>query len=190
MAWRASWRKRAEVASIAAAGLSLSWRALGRTLRCAPRGSSTSTPRRLRPAARFTRSGTAASCPASGLLQAPRHRRHHQREFRRRVDRAHHQRFGYGTARGSTSRGAGRALLQLVRDVKDKPVAFTLDGPRGPARVAQPGAVWLAKATGKPVIPFHLEAAGTGRCGAGTERRFRGPSAEWRSSSATDPRPA
>ena len=28
-----------------------------------------------------------------------------------------------------------------------------------PARVAQPGAVWLAKATGSPVLPFHLEAA-------------------------------
>ena len=37
-------------------------------------------------------------------------------------------------------------------------MAFALDGPRGPARVAQPGAVWLAKVTGKPIIPFHLEA--------------------------------
>ncbi len=67
------------------------------------------------------------------------------------------QRFGYATARGSTSRGSQKALLQLLRDVKDKPVAFALDGPRGPARVAQPGAVWLSKATGQPVIPFHLE---------------------------------
>ena len=66
--------------------------------------------------------------------------------------------FGYGTARGSSSRGARKALLQLLRDVEHAPVAFTLDGPRGPARVAQPGAVWLAKATGKPIIPFHLEA--------------------------------
>jgi lysophospholipid acyltransferase (LPLAT)-like uncharacterized protein len=37
-------------------------------------------------------------------------------------------------------------------------VGFTLDGPRGPARVAQPGAIWLAKATGHPIIPFHAEA--------------------------------
>ena len=35
---------------------------------------------------------------------------------------------------------------------------ITLDGPRGPGRVAQPGAVWLSKATGNPVLPFHLEA--------------------------------
>ena len=69
------------------------------------------------------------------------------------------QKFGYGTARGSTSRGGPKALLQLVRDVKSKGVAFTLDGPRGPAEVAQPGAVWLAKATGNPLLPFHVEAA-------------------------------
>lgn len=68
-------------------------------------------------------------------------------------------RFGYGTARGSTSRGARRALLQLVRDVHERPAAFTIDGPRGPARVAQPGAVWLSKATGHPVLPFHIEAS-------------------------------
>ena len=67
--------------------------------------------------------------------------------------------FGYGTARGSTSKGGPRALLQLVREVKSKGVAFTLDGPRGPAEVAQLGAVWLAKATGNPLLPFHAEAA-------------------------------
>src|SRR5437870_12631617 len=69
------------------------------------------------------------------------------------------ERFGYGTARGSTSRGGRKALLQLTRDLAaGKPAGFTLDGPRGPSRVAQPGAVWLAKTTGNPVVPFHLEA--------------------------------
>src|SRR4051812_18386848 len=68
------------------------------------------------------------------------------------------ERFGYGTARGSTSRGAVKALVQLKRDMAaGKPAAFTLDGPRGPAQVAQPGAVWLAKATGNPIVPFHIE---------------------------------
>jgi lysophospholipid acyltransferase (LPLAT)-like uncharacterized protein len=63
-----------------------------------------------------------------------------------------------GTARGSTSRGAVKALVQLKRDMAaGKPAGFTLDGPRGPANVAQPGAVWLAKATGNPIIPFHIE---------------------------------
>jgi lysophospholipid acyltransferase (LPLAT)-like uncharacterized protein len=70
------------------------------------------------------------------------------------------ERFGYGTARGSTSRAGRRALLQLVREMKrGRPAGFTLDGPRGPARAAQPGAIWLASTTGNPVLPFHLEAS-------------------------------
>ena len=69
------------------------------------------------------------------------------------------ERFGFGTARGSTSRGARKALLQLRREMsRGRPAGFTVDGPRGPARVAQPGAVWLARTTGNPVLPFHLEA--------------------------------
>jgi lysophospholipid acyltransferase (LPLAT)-like uncharacterized protein len=68
------------------------------------------------------------------------------------------ERFGYRTARGSTSRGGRKALLQLTRDMAaGRAAGFTVDGPRGPAQVAQPGAVWLAKATGNPVLPFHLE---------------------------------
>jgi hypothetical protein len=51
-------------------------------------------------------------------------------------------------------------MLQLVREMRQGHAAgFTLDGPRGPARVAQPGALWLARATGNPVLPFHLEAS-------------------------------
>ena len=70
------------------------------------------------------------------------------------------ERFGFGTARGSSSRGGLKAMLKLVRDMeRGRPAGFTLDGPRGPARVAQPGAVWLARATGNPVLPFHLEAS-------------------------------
>ena len=69
------------------------------------------------------------------------------------------ERFGYGTARGSTSHGARSALRQLTRKMAaGRAAGFTVDGPRGPARVVQPGAVWLAKVTGNPVLPFHLEA--------------------------------
>jgi lysophospholipid acyltransferase (LPLAT)-like uncharacterized protein len=69
-------------------------------------------------------------------------------------------RFGYTTARGSTSRNAARAALRAKRRSEEgNPVGLTVDGPRGPARVAQPGAIWLAKVTGNPVLPFHLEAA-------------------------------
>jgi lysophospholipid acyltransferase (LPLAT)-like uncharacterized protein len=69
-------------------------------------------------------------------------------------------RFGYGTARGSTSRGARRALLQLRREMAaGRDAGFTLDGPRGPAERAQPGAIWLASDSGNPLVPFHIEAA-------------------------------
>jgi len=70
------------------------------------------------------------------------------------------RRFGYATARGSTSRGGVRALAELKRALAGgRPAGFALDGPRGPARVAQPGAVWLAGATGHPILPFHVEAS-------------------------------
>ena len=50
--------------------------------------------------------------------------------------------------------------MQLRRDLAaGRPAAFTVDGPRGPARVAQPGAVFLAGATGHPILPFHVEAS-------------------------------
>lgn len=68
--------------------------------------------------------------------------------------------FGYGTSRGSTSRGGQRALLQLKREMEEgRPAGFAVDGPRGPARKVQPGVVWLAKLTGNPVVPFHMEAS-------------------------------
>ena len=68
--------------------------------------------------------------------------------------------FGFRTSRGSTSRGGRRALLQLKREMdRGLPSGFAVDGPRGPARKAQPGAVWLAKLTGNPVVPFHMEAS-------------------------------
>ena len=70
------------------------------------------------------------------------------------------RRFGFDPARGSTSRGGGRAMVRMRREMQQgRPAAFTVDGPRGPARVAQPGAVWLESVTGNPVLPVHLEAA-------------------------------
>jgi lysophospholipid acyltransferase (LPLAT)-like uncharacterized protein len=70
------------------------------------------------------------------------------------------ERFGFRTSRGSTSHGGRRALRQLKRDMDNgHPSGFAVDGPRGPARKVQPGAVWLAKLTGSPVVPFHMEAS-------------------------------
>jgi lysophospholipid acyltransferase (LPLAT)-like uncharacterized protein len=67
------------------------------------------------------------------------------------------KRFGYGTARGSSTRGGGRALAEMAQCLDNGlEVAFTIDGPRGPAYIAKPGAVTLARHTGQAILPFHI----------------------------------
>src|SRR5438876_6990561 len=52
------------------------------------------------------------------------------------------QRFGYGAVRGSSTRGAVGALVEMVRLMRARcPTAFTIDGPKGPRYVAKMGAV-------------------------------------------------
>ncbi len=64
------------------------------------------------------------------------------------------ERIGFGTVRGSTSRGGGRALLALVRVLNEGgDVAVTPDGPRGPARQYAPGALVAAQRAAAPVLP-------------------------------------
>jgi lysophospholipid acyltransferase (LPLAT)-like uncharacterized protein len=71
------------------------------------------------------------------------------------------KRFGYGSARGSSSRGAAKALLQLKRCIEQgKDVAFTADGPRGPACQVKSGPVWLSRKTGAAILPFHIQPKG------------------------------
>lgn len=68
------------------------------------------------------------------------------------------QRFGYGAIRGSSSRGGARALIEMIRTMRDgHPMGFTVDGPRGPRYVAKLGPVALAKRTGNPIVPFIVE---------------------------------
>lgn len=69
-------------------------------------------------------------------------------------------RLGWGLIRGSSGRGAV-AALKRAKDILTKPgefLAFTPDGPRGPAGVAQPGMIFLARKTGKPLIPVGIAA--------------------------------
>jgi lysophospholipid acyltransferase (LPLAT)-like uncharacterized protein len=69
------------------------------------------------------------------------------------------QRFGYGAVRGSSTRGAVGALVELSRLVRlGCPAGFSIDGPRGPRHVAKMGALLLAKKTGQPVLPFGVNA--------------------------------
>jgi hypothetical protein len=67
--------------------------------------------------------------------------------------------FGYTPVRGSTSKGALEATRRLVSFLKaGKRCAITPDGPRGPRRVIQTGAVTVARLAGCPVVPFAFEA--------------------------------
>ena len=69
------------------------------------------------------------------------------------------QKFGFTPARGSSNRGAVRALLELKRFLTREglEVAFTIDGPRGPIYRVKPGPIWLAQKTGLPILAFHIE---------------------------------
>jgi len=70
------------------------------------------------------------------------------------------KRFGYGTARGSATRGGGRALAEMAHCLKSGiEVGFTIDGPKGPAYIAKPGAVTLARHSGEAILPFHIAAS-------------------------------
>ena len=65
------------------------------------------------------------------------------------------QRFGYGAARGSSTRGSRGATVEIIKALRDKmDVAFTVDGPKGPRYVAKPGAAYVAWKSGNPIVPF------------------------------------
>ncbi|MEP6900670.1 MAG: lysophospholipid acyltransferase family protein [Actinomycetota bacterium] len=68
-------------------------------------------------------------------------------------------RFGFGTVRGSSTRGGVSALVEMIRLMKKgSATAFTIDGPKGPRYIAKSGACLLAKKTGNPILPFSVEA--------------------------------
>jgi lysophospholipid acyltransferase (LPLAT)-like uncharacterized protein len=63
------------------------------------------------------------------------------------------QRLGFRSVRGSTSRGASRALVGLARTLGEgHDVAITPDGPRGPARSFAPGAIIAAHRSEAPIL--------------------------------------
>jgi lysophospholipid acyltransferase (LPLAT)-like uncharacterized protein len=63
------------------------------------------------------------------------------------------QALGFRTVRGSSTRGASRALVGLAREIEaGHDVAITPDGPRGPARSFAPGALIAAQRTAAPII--------------------------------------
>jgi lysophospholipid acyltransferase (LPLAT)-like uncharacterized protein len=66
---------------------------------------------------------------------------------------------GFRTVRGSTSRGASRALLGMSRVLESGgDIAFTPDGPRGPAHSFAPGALIIAQRSGASIVPLRAVA--------------------------------
>lgn len=71
-------------------------------------------------------------------------------------------RRGYCVVRGSNTRGATRAMIDMARVVDEgHDAAIAVDGPRGPVDKVKPGIVLLAKVTGCPIVPL---GAGISRC--------------------------
>jgi lysophospholipid acyltransferase (LPLAT)-like uncharacterized protein len=70
------------------------------------------------------------------------------------------RRLGWRTVRGSTSaRGAVRSAIAMCRHLREgATLAFTPDGPRGPRGQVQPGAIFLARKSGCPIIPAGVSA--------------------------------
>jgi lysophospholipid acyltransferase (LPLAT)-like uncharacterized protein len=74
------------------------------------------------------------------------------------------RKMGWRTIRGSTGRGGARAAKMAVRALTAMDrnegsgvmLAVTPDGPRGPSRRVQPGAVFLAQKSGKPLVPVGI----------------------------------
>jgi lysophospholipid acyltransferase (LPLAT)-like uncharacterized protein len=67
--------------------------------------------------------------------------------------------FGYTTIKGSRSKGGARVLARMVGLVRQGRIgSFAVDGPRGPYREVKPGAVFVAKKLGVPVVPVTTSA--------------------------------
>lgn len=74
--------------------------------------------------------------------------------------------LGYDLVRGSSTRGGGRALIQLSRVLESgHEAAITPDGPRGPARTVAQGVVVAAHRSGAAILPIAVSADRAWRLG-------------------------
>ena len=63
------------------------------------------------------------------------------------------KRLGYGAVRGSSTRGSARLLSDALEALgKGLDIAITPDGPRGPRQQFKPGAIFLARESGLPIV--------------------------------------
>jgi len=77
---------------------------------------------------------------------------------------------GIHAARGSSTRGGGAALRELLREARDgNNLAFTPDGPKGPPRILKEGLIYAAQATALPIVPVAFAAKKKSSCARGIE---------------------
>jgi lysophospholipid acyltransferase (LPLAT)-like uncharacterized protein len=68
--------------------------------------------------------------------------------------------LGFGTVRGSSTRGGIKGFQDLLKKVTTGFDAVIMpDGPRGPARKVQQGVLRLAQLSGRPIIPITVSAS-------------------------------
>ena len=69
------------------------------------------------------------------------------------------KRFGFGTVKGSSTRGGRAAMVEMIKTIKTdgRSAGFTIDGPRGPRYKVKKGPLLVAKKTGNPIVPFIVE---------------------------------
>ncbi|MFY9823597.1 MAG: lysophospholipid acyltransferase family protein [Thermoanaerobaculia bacterium] len=69
-------------------------------------------------------------------------------------------RLGIDSSRGSSSRGGIAGMRSLLRRAAEGwDIAFTPDGPRGPASEVQSGVILAAASTGLPIVPVAVAAS-------------------------------
>jgi lysophospholipid acyltransferase (LPLAT)-like uncharacterized protein len=69
------------------------------------------------------------------------------------------ERWGYQAIRGSSSRGGGTALREIVKAARaGKSIAVTPDGPRGPRQKLKRGVLTAAQLSGLPLLPVSAAA--------------------------------
>ena len=73
--------------------------------------------------------------------------------------------FGFGTVRGSSTRGGAEALLAMMAQSKHAHLTITPDGPRGPRRKLSRGCIFLASKLQIPIVML----------GLGYDRPWRAP---------------
>ncbi len=67
--------------------------------------------------------------------------------------------MGNQTISGSSSRNGTKALLSMIKHINSgQKGAITPDGPRGPRYKLQEGIITIARKTGAPLVPIHIEA--------------------------------